>query len=81
MQLHTGGCGVVDDDTIVDCLDRCAGLDDAIDTDCNGVPDCFESMPAVFTWGVLALALLLLTAGKIAFGRHARPAESFCSDA
>ena len=73
------GCGVADDDTdgdtIVDCLDQCPGLDDRIDSDHNGVPDCFERIPAVSTWGVIVLALLLLTAGKIAFGRQARPAE------
>ena len=74
-----GRRGVADDDTdgdtIVDCLDQCPGLDDRIDSDHNGVPDCFERIPAVSTWGVIVLALLLLTAGKIAFGRQARPAE------
>ena len=64
-----------DGDLIADCFDQCAGLDDRIDTDHNGVPDCFERIPTVSTWGVIVLALLLLTAGKIAFGRLPKPAE------
>ena len=79
---RSGGATVCDSpladfngDTIADCFDQCPGLDDTIDTDHNGVPDCFERIPAVSTWGVIVLALLLLTAGKIAFGWYARPAE------
>ena len=80
LRSHADGRrGVTDDDTdgdtIADCFDQCAGLDDRIETDQNSVPDCFERIPAVSTWGVMALALLLLTAGKIAFGRHVSQAE------
>ncbi len=71
--------GVTDDDSdgdmIAGCFDQCAGPDDRIDTDHNGVPDCFERIPAVSTWGVIVLALLLLTAGKIAFRRSPTSAE------
>ena len=59
--------GLTDGDIIADCFDRCAGLDDRIDTDDNTVPDCFERIRTVSTWGVCVLAPLLLTAGKIAF--------------
>jgi len=72
------GCGApdidTDGDTVLDCNDLCPGLTDTIDSDANGVPDCFENIPAVSTWGAVVLALLLLTIGKIAF-RQRRQAQ------
>ncbi|MHC4697805.1 MAG: hypothetical protein ACYTFA_13825, partial [Planctomycetota bacterium] len=54
-----------DGDGIPDCDDQCPGLDDAI-----FAPDCVDMIPTVSAWGLVGLALLLLTAGKLAFGRR-----------
>jgi hypothetical protein len=63
------GCGVpdadTDDDGVEDCIDQCSGLDDTIDDDGNGVPDCVEAIPAVSQWGLVIMALLLLTSGTV----------------
>lgn len=43
------------------------------DSDLNGLPDeCQIPVPAASTWGMLALALLLLTGGTLVAGRAAR---------
>ena len=69
------GCGTPDEgdadgDTVLDCVDLCEGLDDTIDADDNGVPDCAERIPTVSFWGLVVLALLFLTAGKVLFSRR-----------
>jgi len=66
----TCGCGVddnadSDNDTVPDCLDVCPGVDDTVFT-----PECQTPIPTVSSWGVFALALLLLVAAKIRFGRR-----------
>jgi hypothetical protein len=72
------GCGVPDTDsdgdTIPDCIDQCPGEDDLADVNRNGIPDCLEPdfIPAVSTWGLVVLALLLLTGAKVYFGRRQR---------
>ena len=38
----TPACVDEDGDTVPDCFDVCAGLDDRIDFDENSVPDCLE---------------------------------------
>lgn len=60
-----------DADTIADCIDRCPGLDDRIDHNGDDIPDCleFSPVPAVSTWGLTILALLLLAAAKIRWSR------------
>jgi hypothetical protein len=67
------GCGVSDADTdgdgVEDCNDVCPGDDDTVDNNQNGVPDCTgEPIPTVSEWGLVIMALLLLTAGKVYFG-------------
>ncbi|UCE59306.1 MAG: M4 family metallopeptidase [Phycisphaerales bacterium] len=57
-----------DGDGVPDCVDQCPGLDDAI-----FAPDCQDAVPALSEWGILVTALLLLTAGKIAFTRRRQP--------
>jgi hypothetical protein len=69
------GCGVPDDDsdgdTIPDCNDVCDGLDDRIDLDGNGTPDCLEGLvPTVSEWGLAVLALVLMVVAKLSFGRR-----------
>ena len=63
------GCGVPDTDTdgdgVADCIDQCPGVDDAI-----FAPGCIGAIPAVSEWGLVILALLLLVAGKVYFGRR-----------
>ncbi len=63
------GCSAPDADSdgdgIADCQDVCPGVSDLIDLDQNGVPDCVERVPTVSAWGLLVLALLLLTSGKV----------------
>jgi len=64
------GCGQPDaiadsdGDGILDCIDQCPGVNDTIDLNQNGVPDCTEAIPAVSTWGLVVLTLLLLTLAK-----------------
>lgn len=71
------GCGVPDvgdsdNDATLDCIDQCPGLDDSLDQDKDGIPDCLEpSIPAVSEWGMLVLALLLATIAKLVFGCRA----------
>jgi hypothetical protein len=53
-------------------VDQCPGEDDLADVNANGIPDCLEAefIPTVSTWGLLVLALLLLTGAKLYFGRQ-----------
>ena len=62
------GCGLDDaadndQDGVPDCHDECRGADDGI-----FAPGCVQAIPAVSEWGVVVLALLLLTLGKLRFG-------------
>jgi len=59
-----------DGDGVCDASDLCPTADDRIDNDQNGVPDCTEPIPTVSQWGVIVLALMLLSAQKISFGRR-----------
>jgi hypothetical protein len=63
------GCGVPDVDSdgdgVPDCVDQCPGVDDAL-----FLPECADAIPAMGEWGLVVLALLLLTAGKLCFGRR-----------
>ena len=63
------GCGVDDGadsdaDGIPDCHDQCPGIDNA-----TFAPDCIDAIPAVSTWGVIVLTLLMLVCGKVQFRR------------
>lgn len=62
------GCGEADTDSdsdgVSDCLDVCPGVDDAA-----FAPECDGAIPTVSAWGLIALALLLVTGSKIRFGR------------
>ena len=68
------GCGVPDTDddgdSTPDCHDLCPGVDDAIFG-----PQCANAIPTVSTWGLIVLALLLLTAGKVFFARRLQLAQ------
>jgi hypothetical protein len=64
------GCGVPDvgdddGDGFLNCVDECAGVDDAV-----FAPGCVGAIPTVSEWGIAVLALLLLAAGKVYFGRR-----------
>lgn len=68
------GCGVddaadSDGDGVPDCTDECPGADDAL-----FAPECQDAIPTVSEWGLVVLALLLLTAGKLFFGVRRRAA-------
>ncbi len=73
------GCGVSDNnvdsdgDGVLDCADQCPGGDDTIDLNENDTPDCAEAIPALSTWGLVVLTLLLLTLAKCA--PRIKPAE------
>lgn len=56
-----------DADTVPDCLDRCPGLDDRIDNNQDGRPDCVDALPAVSTWGVVILTLMILSFARTVF--------------
>lgn len=62
------GCGTPDDDNdgdgVADCDDVCPGVSDA-----EFGPECVGAIPTVSEWGLVVLALLLLTAAKVYFGR------------
>ncbi|MGB0714525.1 MAG: hypothetical protein ACPGXK_01520, partial [Phycisphaerae bacterium] len=49
-----------DDDGISDLCDVCPGLDDSI-----YAPECIAPVPTVSSWGLLILAMLLLTTAKV----------------
>ena len=64
------GCGVAetgdsDGDGVIDCLDLCPGVDDAVFG-----PECQDAIPTVSSWGLVVLTLLFLTIGKILFARR-----------
>ncbi|MCO6436644.1 MAG: thrombospondin type 3 repeat-containing protein [Phycisphaerae bacterium] len=61
-----GALGDDDGDGVVNCNDVCNGADDAV-----FAPGCIGQIPTVSEWGVVILALLLLAAGKVYFGRRA----------
>ncbi len=68
------GCGVDDNadsdgDGVPDCIDQCNGVDDAV-----FAPECVGAIPTVSEWGLVILALLLLAAGKVYFGRKSATA-------
>ncbi len=65
------GCGQPEDnvgdsdgDSVADCIDQCPEGNDAIDLNGNNTPDCAEAVPAVSTWGLVVLTLLILTMAK-----------------
>jgi len=65
------GCGQSDTDDsdgdgILDCVDSCPGVDDSV-----FAPGCIGAIPTVSEWGLITLALLLLTAAKLRFGSAA----------
>jgi hypothetical protein len=53
-----------DGDTVPDGCDQCPGIDEI------KFPDCLEPVPSVSAWGLVTLALLLLTAAKLSNRRH-----------
>ena len=53
-----------DGDGFENCFDTCAGVDDAEFGPCD------DAIPTVSEWGLVILALLLLAAGKVYFGRR-----------
>jgi hypothetical protein len=60
--------GATDDDDldgVINCNDLCNGVDDAVFG-----PECEGAIPTVSEWGLVVLALLLLVAGKVYFGRR-----------
>ena len=63
------GCGNPDTDTdgdgYADCIDGCPGVDNDM------FPGCDQAIPTISEWGLVILALLLLVAGKVYFGRRA----------
>jgi hypothetical protein len=66
------GCGEAENDDDGDgvpaCIDQCPGVDDAVFADeCRGV------IPTVSGWGMVVMALLALTTGKIVFPRRPAP--------
>ncbi|MEK6674816.1 MAG: hypothetical protein AABZ47_04080 [Planctomycetota bacterium] len=54
-----------DNDTVGDACDLCPGQDDLLDADNNFVPDCRQNIPTVSTWGMVVLALSLMTLSKL----------------
>lgn len=75
----TCGCGIAetgdsDGDGYLDCIDCCAGVDDDVfAVGCAHVSPSINActqIPTVSEWGLIVLALLLLAAGKVYFGRR-----------
>ena len=69
-KIEPGNCGCgradegdSDDDNVLDCVDQCRGVDDAI-----FAPECSVAIPAVSSWGLVILALLLLAGSKVYAG-------------
>jgi hypothetical protein len=62
--------GDSDGDTVDDQCDVCPGEDELADMDKNGIQDCLDPdfVPTVSEWGLIVMALLLLTSLKIKFG-------------
>lgn len=64
------GCGQADEgdsdgDGVLDCVDQCNGVDDAV-----FAPECAVAIPAASTWGMVALVLFLLALAKVCFARR-----------
>jgi hypothetical protein len=64
------GCGIPDvgdddADGVLDCVDQCPNVDDAV-----FAPGCVDAIPTVSGWGLVVLTLLLLVAHKIHFTRR-----------
>ena len=57
--------GDSDGDGVVDHCDLCPGVDDFVFG-----PGCVNAIPTVSEWGMVILALLLLTGGKVYFSRR-----------
>jgi hypothetical protein len=72
------GCNIPDDDsdgdTVPDCVDQCPGEDDLLDEDHDGTPDCLGPtlIPTVSPWGLVVLALVLMTMARFRFRRRGR---------
>jgi subtilisin-like proprotein convertase family protein len=74
------GCGVADTDTdadtVADCNDNCIDVPnpDQADADGDGEGDACDTgeadIPTVSEWGLVVMTLLLITLGKIYFGRR-----------
>ncbi|MCH8147213.1 MAG: thrombospondin type 3 repeat-containing protein [Planctomycetes bacterium] len=62
---EAGALGDDDGDGVRNCNDKCNGVDDAVFG-----PECDGKIPTVSEWGLVVLALLLLVAGKVYFGRR-----------
>jgi len=66
LKLSPGVCGCnvadvdSDEDTVADCVDLCADIDDRI-----FAPGCAGTIPAVSTWGLIVMALLLMVGAKV----------------
>jgi hypothetical protein len=60
-----------DGDGVPNCIDCLPGVDDAIFCPGCDYPDCGDAIPTISEWGLVILALLLLAAGKVYFGRRA----------
>ncbi|MCO6436961.1 MAG: hypothetical protein J5J06_07730 [Phycisphaerae bacterium] len=67
------GCGVADvdsdGDTVADCVDQCANVDDRV-----YAPGCAEAIPTTSDWGLVVFAMVLLVCGKVVFGPDRRSA-------
>ncbi|MCO6435776.1 MAG: lamin tail domain-containing protein [Phycisphaerae bacterium] len=59
-----GATGDDDGDGVINCVDQCNGADDAV-----FAPGCVGAIPAASEWGLMVLALCMLVASKVAFGR------------
>ena len=81
---ETGACCLIIDPWCAQITEeQCADLDGryqgdettCADDDGDGVPDECEdlSIPAVSEWGLVVMALLMLTAGTVVFARRRRP--------
>lgn len=57
-----------DGDGIIDCADQCQGVNDMVFG-----PECAEAIPSVSGWGLLILALILLSMAKIPSHIGGRP--------
>jgi hypothetical protein len=76
--IATGACSIrtkssrdADRDGVLDCVDKCPGVDDSVFG-----PGCTEAIPTVSDWAVVIMALSLLAAGKVYFGgRRVAPAS------
>lgn len=63
------GCGRLDTgdtdgDGVLNCIDLCNGVDDAVFG-----PECDGAIPTVSQWGLIVLTMLLLVAAKLSFRR------------